>query len=164
MPIEVDVRDYRAMYAKTKTITPVIRKGFRKRLRGAAKIGQDAARAKIMTWPAAGGIAAKAGGRLNRGLRATIAGQIRTSVTARDVRIRQFTAGLVGNSASDLPRDIDRGFWKHPTYGHRPTVGQRGIHYFKDEITSKRDDMLREVTKVLDDIEWHLSDARTVAW
>lgn len=157
MPFEVDVRDYRALWAKTKTIEPVIRKGFRRRLRSAAKVGQDAARAKIMSWPAAGGISAGAGGKANRGLRATIAAQVRTSVTARDVRIRQFTAGLVGNSAADLPRDIDRGYWKHPTYGHKPTVGQRGIHYFKDEITSKRDDMLREVSQVLGDISEHLS-------
>jgi hypothetical protein len=157
MPIEVNVYDYRALYAKCKTVEPVIRRGFRKGLRNAGKIGQGAAKAKVLAWPAAGGISAKAGGKAHRGLRATVAANVRVSVTARDVRIRQYTAGLTGNSASDLPRDIDRGYWKHPTYGHRPTVLQRGTPYFKAEISSKRDEMLREVRVVLDDVRDHLS-------
>lgn len=157
MPIEVDVRDYRALWVKTKTAEPVIRKGFRRQLRKAAKIGQDAARAKILAWPATGGISAHAGGKLHRGLRATIAAGIGTSVTARDVRIRQAARGISGKSSADVPRDIDRGGWKHPTYGHRPHVFQRGTPYFKKEIESKRDEMLREVAGVLKDIGEHLS-------
>lgn len=157
MPIAVNVYEYRALFAKTKTIDPVIRKAFRRQLRKAAKIGQDAARAKILAWPAAGGISAHAGGKAHRGLRATIAAGIGTSVTARDVRIRQSAKAIDGKSAADVPRDIDRGGWRHPTYGHRPHVFQRGTPYFTREIASKKDDMLREVSGVLKDIADHLS-------
>jgi hypothetical protein len=74
------------------------------------------------------------------------------SASGKNVVIRQGARGLTGNSAADLPRDIDRGFWKHPVYGHRPDVTQYGFPYFKKEINSKRPEMVDEVSKVLDTI------------
>lgn len=152
----VDVRDYRELYRKTRLVEPEIRKDLRKRLRTCGKIGGDAARRKIMEWPVHGGISGKVIRRnrriVHRPLRATLASQIRVSATGDDVLIRQGRKGLTGNSAADLPRNIDRGGWKHPVYGHRPEVFQTGFPYFKKEIESKRPEMVDEASKVLDTI------------
>lgn len=179
MPQTVDVRDFTALYRRTRLAGPQISKDLRKRLRVAGRIGADAAKLKIREWPVSGGISAKAGGRANRGLRARLASNIGVSVGARNVVIRQGARGLRGNSAADLPRDIDRGGWYHPVYGHllhqtvrerakvaglnragvrslpvrQGKVFQTGFPYFKKEISSKRPEMVAEVSKVLDGIE-----------
>lgn len=151
-----DVRDYRELYRKTKLVEPAIRKDLRKRLRNCGRIGSDAAKRKIVQWPVHGGIASPTIRRnrriVHRGLRATLAAQIRVTAGARDVTIVQGRRGLSGNSAADLPRDIDRGFWKHPVYGRKPDVPQVGFPYFKKEIASKRPEMVDEASKVLDTI------------
>ena len=147
-----DVHEYRELYRKSRLAGPEIAKDMRKRLRTCGKIGADASKRKIVQWPTHGGISAKAGGRVHRGLRATLASQIRVSASGRDVTIRQGRRGLSGNSAADLPRDIDRGFWRHPVYGRKPDVGQYGFPYFKKEINSKRPEMVEEASKVLDTI------------
>ena len=178
MPHEIDVRDYKILYRKTKLAGPEIRKDMRARLKVAGRIGAVTARAKIREWPVQGGISAKAGGRAHRGLRARLASQITVSVGSRDVTIRQGRRGLTGNSAADLPRDIDRGGWYHPVYGHlihqslrerakvkalnkvgvrdlpvrQGKVLQTGWSYFKKPIAAKRPEMVAEVSKVLDDI------------
>ncbi len=156
----VDVEDYKRLYRRTRDMEPKIRRDLRKHLREAGNIGRDAARLKIREWSGGGGAGkytAAGHGRHTRrgrsvGLRSTIAINIRTTVGPSDVTIRQFTVGLSGNSTADLPYDIDRGGWRHPTFGHRPRVFQRGIHYFHDEIESKRPQMEREMAKVLDEI------------
>lgn len=153
MPTHVDVRAYKELYRKTKLAGPEITKDMRSRLRVAGRIGSDAAKLKIRTWPVAGGISAKAGDRVHRGLRARLASNIRVSAGSSNVIIRQGSRGITGSSGSDLPRDIDRGFWRHPVYGHKPDVTQTGIRYFKQEINSKRPEMVAEVSKVLDGIE-----------
>ena len=152
MPQTVDARDYKELYRKTRVAPAEIRKDMRARLRTAGRIGAAAAKVKIREWPVQGGISAKAGGRLNRGLRARLASQISVSAGASNVTIRQGARGLRGNSAADLPRDIDRGAWKHPVYGHGPPVVQTGFPYFKREIASKRPEMVAEVSKVLDEV------------
>lgn len=123
VPVIVDVRDYRELYRKTRTVDRDISRELSKRLRKAGKIGADASRAKIREWPAAGGISAKAGGRAHRGLRATISANIRVSAGRRNVLIRSGAQGITGKSAADVPRDIDRGGWYHPVFGHRGTSG-----------------------------------------
>ena len=151
-----DVRDYRELYRKTKLVEPAIRKDLRKRLRNCGKIGADAAKRKVVQWPVHGGISAKTIRRnrriVHRGLRATLAAQIRVTAGSRDVTIVQGRRGLTGNSSADLPRDIDRGGWRHPVYGHKPDVFQYGFPYFKKEIASKRPEMVDEASKVLDAI------------
>lgn len=165
MPALVDARDYEQLYRATSRMPSVIRREFRRRLREAAKIGQKAARDKIRQLPARGRYTALGRGRHYRrsrpgvgtGLRSTLALNIRVKVGDRDVTIQQFTAGLRGRNARGVPRGIDRGEWTHPTFGHHPTVTQRGNHYFTDEIAGKKDEMLTEVRKVLDEIESKLN-------
>src|SRR2546422_3352294 len=130
---------------------PKIRRAFRKRLRDAGSIGARAAKAKIREWPATGGRYSVAGhGRHFRarpaGLRSTLAANITVTAGRSNVAIRQRSRGLSGHNARDLPRDIDRGGWWHPVYGHHATkVFQTGWPYFKDEISGKRDEMLSAV-------------------
>ncbi len=154
MPATVDVRDYKELYRKSKLAGPEIQKGLRKRLRTCGKIGADEAKSKIMQWPVHGGISGKAIRRnrriVHRGLRATLASQVRVSATGNNVLIRQGRRGLTGNSAADLPRDIDRGGWKHPVYGHQPPVFQYGFPYFKKPISAKYPERVDEVSKVPD--------------
>jgi hypothetical protein len=153
VPVTVDVEDYRALFRKTRTVDRDINRELKKRMRAAGKIGADAARAKIREWPVSGGISSRAGGRAHRGLRATLSSHIRVSATGRTVLIRQGRQGLTGRSSADLPRDIDRGGWRHPTFGHHASsVFQTGWPYFKMEIASKYQPMVDEVSKVLDDI------------
>jgi hypothetical protein len=160
--VKVDVADYERLYRTTRGMHPEVRSAFRKRLRRAAKIGADAARIKIRTMPATGGkYTATGAGRHYRksragvgvGLRSTLALNIRVTVSAREVAVRQFTKGLRGQNARDLPKDIDRGGWKHPTYNHKPVVFQRGYPYFDSTMKEKRPEMEREVGQVLDDIK-----------
>jgi hypothetical protein len=158
---KIDVADYVQLTRATRGMRPEIRRAFRKRLRKAAKIGADAARVKIRTMPATAKYTATGAGRHYRksragtgvGLRSTLALDIKVSVTAREVAVKQFTAGLRGRNSRDLPKDIDRGGWKHPTYGHKPVVFQRGYPYFDSTMREKRPEMEHEVRKVLDDIK-----------
>ncbi len=158
---KVDVADYERLYRSTRGMHPEIRSAFRKRLRKAAKIGADAAKIKIRTMPATAKYTATGAGRHYRkskpatgvGLRSTLALNIKVTVSAREVAVRQFTAGLRGHNARDLPKDIDRGGWKHPTYGHKPVVFQKGYPYFDSTMREKRPAMEREVQQVLDDIK-----------
>jgi len=158
---KIDVADYERLYRSTRGMHPEIRKAFRKRLRNAAKIGADAARIKIRTMPATAKYSATGAGRHYRksragvgvGLRSTLALNIRVTVSAREVAVRQFTAGLRGKNARDLPRDIDKGYWRHPVYGHKPTVLQKGYPYFDVTMREKRPEMEREVQQVLEDIK-----------
>ena len=158
---KIDVADYERLYRSTRNMHPEIRKAFRKRLRRAAKIGADAARIKIRTMPATAKYSAAGAGRHYRksragvgvGLRSTLALNIKVTVSAREVAVRQFTAGLRGKNARDLPKDIDRGGWKHPVYGHEPKVFQKGFGYFDSTMREKRPEMEREVQQVLDDIK-----------
>jgi len=157
----VDVEDYKRLYRRTRDMEPKIRRDLRKHLREAGNIGRDAARRKIREWSGGGGAgkySAAGHGRHTRrgrsvGLRSTVAINIRVTVGPSDVTIRQFTVGLTGNSTKDLPYDIDCGGWYHPTFWHRPKVFQQGIHYYDDEIESKRPEMEREVAKVLAEIQ-----------
>lgn len=156
---KIDVADYTQLYRATRGMHPEVRSAFRKRLRKAAKIGADAAKLKIRTMPAAHKYSALGAGRHftkskpHAGLRSTLARNIRVSITAREVAIHQYSAGLYGENAQDLPRDIDRGGWRHPTFGHEPKVFQDGWPYFKSTMREKRPQMEREVQKVLDDIK-----------
>jgi hypothetical protein len=156
---KIDVADYTQLYRATRNMRPEIRSAFRKRLRKAANIGRDAAKVKIRAMPSAKKYTALGAGRHFRkgkphaGLRSTLALNIRTTVTAREVAIHQYTAGLYGRNAQDLPRDIDKGGWLHPTFGHEPEVFQHGWHYFQSTMREKRPEMEREVQKVLDDIK-----------
>ena len=181
MPAVVDVQDYKELFRKTRRISPEINKDLRKRVRVAGRIGSDAAKAKIREWPVHGGISAKAGGRLHRGLRATLASRIRVVANGKTVVIRQGSGGITGQNAKDLPRDIDRGGWYHPVYGRRligvtsvkpaawrrtrasagtmdrrasahGMVFQLGFAYFKKPIAAKQPEMVDEVSKVLDTI------------
>lgn len=156
MPATVDVRDFKDLYRRTRELRPELNRELKKRLRGAGKIGADAARMKIRAWPVAGGISSKAGGRLHRGLRARLSSQIRVSAGGKNVVIRQGRRGLTGENAADLPRDIDHGGWYHPVYGHGK-VFQTGWPYFKKTISSKYPEMVDEVAKVLDDIARRLT-------
>jgi len=154
---KIDVADYIQLYRATRGMRPEIRRDFRKRLRRAAKFGADAARVKIRTMPATAKYTATGAGRHARGkkvvgLRSTLALDIKVSVTAREIAVKQFSAGLRGRNARDLPRDIDKGGWKHPVYGRKPDVFQRGYPYFDSTMREKRPEMEREVRKVLDDI------------
>lgn len=158
---KIDVADYTQLYRATRGMRPEVRRAFRKRLRDAAKIGERAARLKIRQMPATAKYTAAGGGRHYRkrqpgravGLRSTLALNIRVTVSAREVAIKQFSAGLRGRNARDLPRDIDRGGWKHPVYGHEPKVFQRGFPYFDVTMREKRPEMERAVEGVLDDIK-----------
>jgi hypothetical protein len=158
---KVDVADYERLYRTTRGMHSEVRSAFRKRLRKAAKIGADAARIKIRTMPATRKYSAAGSARHYRksragtgvGLRSTLALNIRVSVGAREVAVRQFTKGLRGQNARDLPKDIDRGGWKHPTYGRPPKVFQKGYPYFDSTMREKRPEMEREVAQVLDDIK-----------
>jgi len=156
-----DVHEYRELYRKSRAAGPEIAKDMRKRLRTCGKIGADASKRKIVQWPVHGDISAKVIRRnrriVHRGLRATIASQIRVSASGNNVLIRQGRRGLTGNSAADLPRDIDRGGWKHPVYGHKPEVFQSGFPYFKKEISSKYPEMADEMEKILDTMQRLLS-------
>jgi hypothetical protein len=179
MPQHVDVRDYKELYRKTKVAPAAIRKDVRARLRTCGRIGANTAKVHIRAWPVQGGISAKAGGRMHRGLRARLASQISVSVGGSNVTIRQGRRGLTGNSAADLTRDIDRGGWYHPVYGHlihqsvsaraavrvknkigirslpvrQGKVFQEGWPYFKQPINAKRPEMIAEMSKTLDEIE-----------
>jgi hypothetical protein len=185
MPTIVDVRDYKELFRKTREVDRDLNRELKKRLRVAGKIGAVAARTKIREWPVQGGISAKAGGRAHRGLRATIAANIRVSATGKTVQIRSGAQGITGKSSRDVPRDIDRGGWYHPVYGRRllstaprpksfqrnranastldrrasshGTVFQTGFPYFKTAIEGKRDEMTVEVAKVLDDVARRLT-------
>jgi hypothetical protein len=158
---KIDVADYAQLYRATRGMHAEVRRDFRKRLRRAAKIGADAARVKIRTMPATKKYTATGSGRHYRksragvgvGLRSTLALDIKVTVSAREVAVRQFTAGLRGKNSRDLPKDVDRGGWKHPTYGHKPMVFQRGYPYFDSTMRQMRPAMEREVQKVLDDIK-----------
>lgn len=164
----VDASEYRDLYRRTRNLRPEIRREMRKRLREAAKIGQRAARLKIREMPATAKYSKTGAGRHYRksrpgtgvGLRSTLALNIRVQVTARDVAVRQFTAGLRGHNARDLPRDIDKGYWRHPVYGHPPKVLQKGWPYFDRTMRAKRPEMEREVRKVLDSIKVELLKSR----
>jgi hypothetical protein len=158
---KIDVADYTQLYRATRNMKPEIRSAFRKRLRKAANIGRDAAKVKIRAMPATRKYTATGAGRHYRksragvgvGLRSTLAINIRTSVTAREIAVHQYTAGLRGHNARDLPKDIDRGGWKHPVFGRPPKVFQRGYPYFMVTMKEKRPEMEREVQQVLDDIK-----------
>lgn len=158
---KIDVADYERLYRATRGMHPEIRRAFRKRLRDAAKIGERAARLKIRQMPATAKYSALGGGRHftkskpHAGLRSTLARNIRVSVTAREVAIHQFTAGLYGRNAQELPKDIDssKGGWTHPTFGHDPEVFQHGWPYWKSTMREKRPQMERAVEGVLDDIK-----------
>lgn len=160
----VDASDYRDLYRRTRNLRPEIRREFRRRLRVAANIGRDAARTKVRAMPATHKYTAAGAGRHYRrsragvgvGLRSTLALNIRTDVSARDVAVRQYTRGLRGRSSRDLPRDIDRGGWLHPVFGHHPDVFQKGWPYFMSTMREKRPEMEREVRKVLDHIRVQL--------
>jgi hypothetical protein len=153
----VDAADYERLYRATRGMRPEVRRAFRKRLRKAANIGARAAKVKIRAMPATKKYSAAGAGRHFRsartvGLRSTLALNIHVSVTAKDVAVRQFAKGLRGRNADDLPRDIDRGGWWHPVYGHKPEVFQHGWPYFDSTMREKRPAMEREVSGVLDDI------------
>lgn len=156
---KVDVADYTQLYRATRGMKPEVRSAFRKRLRVAAKIGADAAKLKIRAMPATRKYSAAGAGRHftkskpHAGLRSTLARNIRVTVTPKEVAIRQFTAGLYGRNAQDLPKDIDKGGWLHPTFSHEPEVFQRGWPYFDSTMREKRPQMEREVQKVLDDVK-----------
>lgn len=157
---KVDARDYERLYRQTRNFSPEIRRAFRKRLRDAAQIGARAAKVKVRAMPTGGGgryTATGAGkhvrGKKHRGLRSTLATGISVKVTGNSVRIEQSARGLSGRNADDLPRDIDRGGWQHPVYGHPPKVFQKGFPYFQSTMREKRPEMEREVNKVLDDIQ-----------
>jgi hypothetical protein len=155
---KIEAADYIQLYRATRGMKPEIRSAFRKRLRKAAKIGADAARVKIRTMPATAKYTATGAGRHARGkkvvgLRSTLVLDIKVSVTAREIAVKQFSAGLRGRNARDLPRDIDKGGWRHPVYGRKPDVFQRGYPYFQSTMREKRPAMEREVQGVLDDIK-----------
>lgn len=155
---KVDVADYKQLYRATRNFSPEIRRAFRKRLKDAAQIGARGAKLKVRAMPATRKYTATGAGRQrrggkSRGLRSTLAANIRVQVGAKDVAVRQFSTGISGRSARDLPRDIDRGDWLHPTFGHEPEVLQTGWPYFMSTMREKRPEMEREVRKVLDDIQ-----------
>ncbi|HEY3012233.1 MAG TPA: hypothetical protein VGJ36_05770 [Gemmatimonadales bacterium] len=155
---KIDVADYTQLYRATRGMKPEIRSAFRKRLRKAADIGARGAKVKIRAMPAtrkytATGAGRHVRGKTARGLRSTLATNIHVQVTAREVAIRQFSTGIKGRNAQDLPRDIDRGDWLHPTFGHEPEVSQTGWPYFMATMREKRPEMEREVRKVLDDVK-----------
>jgi hypothetical protein len=157
----VDVDDYRDLYRRTRHLRPEVRREFRRRLREAAKIGQRAARTKIRAMPATHRYTSKGAGRHftrtkpRAGLRSTLARNIQVQVGPRDVAILQFSEGLYGRNARDLPKAIDRGGyglageWLHPTYGHEPDVLQHSWPYFASSMRQTRPQMEREVAKVL---------------
>jgi hypothetical protein len=191
VPSLVDVEDYKRLMRDTRTLPPAVRRDFKKRLKAAGEIGARAARAKILAMPAHTGQTGRhLRGTHPRGLRRTLAGNIRVSVTGNNVRIIQGSKGLTGRNAANLPKDIDKGdrfthpvfetgrlntfLQQHPGAGHRqtrrgaaargirhrrtPQVRQLGYAYFKKEIGEvKRDDIEREVARVLDDIRQHLT-------
>lgn len=158
---KIDVADYTRLYRATRGMRPEIRHSFRKRLKDAAQIGARGAKVKVRAMPATRKYTAAGAGRHYRrskpgtgvGLRSTLALNIRVNVGARDVAVRQFTAGLRGRNARGLPRGIDRGEWTHPVYGHKPEVTQRGWPYFQSTMREKRPEMEHEVRKVLDDVK-----------
>jgi hypothetical protein len=158
---KIDVADYAQLYRATRGMKPEIRRDFRKRLRKAAKIGADAAKIKIRAMPSTKKYSALGAGRHftkskpHAGLRSTLARNIRVTVTPKEVAIRQFSEGLYGRNAQDLPKDIDspKGGWTHPTFNHEPEVFQHGWPYFKSTMREKRRAMEKEVQQVLDDIK-----------
>lgn len=163
MPTVVDASDYERLYRRTRGIKGEIRRDFRKHLREAAKIGQRAARERIREWPGGGGGYTHLGhgrhlrGLKSRGLRSTLAANIGVRVDRRGVRIVQTTRGLTGRNANRLPKDINKGGWKHPVYGHG-SVFQRGLKgYFDKSIDDKREEMLQQAAKVLEDITERLT-------
>ncbi len=180
--VRVDVREFKELARKARTAGPEIDKDMREGLKAAGKIGARTAKLMIHSWPVSGGISSRAGGRAHRGLRATLASQITVSVSSRNVTIRQGTRGLRGQNARDLPRDIDRGGWYHPVYGHlvhqsireraaharrrqsllaaiprNGKVFQTGFPYFKAPIHAVQPEMEAEVSKVLDKLKHHLT-------
>jgi hypothetical protein len=166
----VDASDYTDLYRATRHLGPEVRRAYKKRLTDAAKIGQRAARVKIRSMPAGRRYTALGAGRHYRrarpgvgvGLRSTLAANIKVEVGPRDVAIRQYTRGLRGHNARDLPKVIDRGGygisggWRHPVYGHEPQVYQRSWPYFASTMRELRPVMVGEVAQVLDDIKREL--------
>lgn len=169
MPSVVDVRDYRDLYTRTRNISPEIRKELRRRLREAANIGARAAKAKVLEMPTYAGTGLRSAryrssrrhlrGTHRTGLRLRLAANIRVSVTARNVEILQGSTGITGRSGRSLPRRIDEGgTFRHPVYGHRDRwASQIGYRYFQRTIDGKKQEMLVEVSHVLDEISRQLT-------
>lgn len=163
MAVHVDAREYERLFRATRTLDPVIKREMRKRLRDAARIGANEAKARVRAMQAPSLTHA---GRAHhgtqhvrgraRGLRSVLAANIKVQVGARDVRIIQGTAGIGGQNARGLPRRLDAGApFLHPVFGQGETA-QLGYSYFKRPILGKKDDMLVEIKHVLDDISRHL--------
>jgi hypothetical protein len=142
MPTYVEVKDYDSLYWKTRDMRPEIRRAFQRRLRNAAGIGARASKAKVLAWPVHS--------RFHSGLRADIAGNIRTSTGGGSIRIVQ--RDVHRNRWKNPPRDVDSGRWRHPVFGTDRWVSQRGTHYFFRVIQDKRLEMRRAVDPILDEI------------
>lgn len=162
------------LYRASQTAGPQIRADMRRHLKDAAGIGASAAKARARM--VSGGFVGSSftsagrqvsqhgrhgrhgGGAGRRKLGSVLASNIRVQVKGDDIRIVQGSAGISGRNAAGLPRGLDEfGGFTHPTFGHDPVVEQSGQPYFARTMTEKRGEMIREVSRVLDDIERHLT-------
>lgn len=150
--IRVDADEYARVRLRAKEFDPLLDRELQKALRKVAKIGADAAKAKIRTMPSHGGHRPGHGSpRRPQFLRSKIAANIRVQATGKDVKIVQGVTGISGRNARGLVRNIDQGgTFRHRVFGHDVWVSQAGYAYFKRPIEDKRPEMEREVGDALD--------------
>lgn len=153
----IDASDYQDLYQRCRRAPPQIRADMRTHLRDAAKIGANAAKVRARSISRGGAVSRWRTQQRSRSLGSILAANIRVSVKGDDVRIVQGTAGIGGRNAAGLPRGLDDfvGF-EHPVFGHGRVL-QAGKPYFQRSMDEKRDEMIREVARVLDDVLRHLT-------
>jgi hypothetical protein len=151
--IRVDADQYAQVRARAREFDPLLDKELKKALRQGAKIGADAAKAKIRTMPSYGTHRAGHGSSSRpQHLRAKLASNIRVVVSNRDVRIVQSVIGIRGANAKGLPRRLDEGGrFRHPVFGRSDDwASQLGYAYFSRTIAAKRPEIEAGVKDAMD--------------
>lgn len=165
-----NVQQYRDLARRLRAGKNDLRKAFRQKILEAGKPAVEDVRAAVLSlqvssthgggraqrrqYAASKAASARAAAnalRRHGGLRRTIASATGVEATTKGIRIVVRGNKLPADQRS-LPRHLDsHGGWRHPTFGHKPWVRQKGGPYFESTISKHAGDFRRKVIEAIDE-------------